>query len=61
MDRRVAKLQRLGVPQATAEALVAAGLDTPRKIKAARVKDITSTGAKSADVDCIRKRDKVVS
>ncbi len=39
MDKRVMKLSRI-VGTEDAEALVAAGLDTPRKIKAADDKDI---------------------
>ncbi len=40
MDARVEKLARLSVDRADAERLVNAGLDTPRKIKAATDKQL---------------------
>ena len=40
MDRRAERMARLGVEPELAEALVAAGIDTPRKIKAAKVTDL---------------------
>ena len=40
MNARVQKLQRLGLEQADAEALVKAGLDTPARLKAATDKQI---------------------
>ena len=40
MDARVQKLQRLGLEQADAAALVQAGFDTPAKIKAATDKKL---------------------
>ena len=39
-DARVDKMISKGVPDAVAEALVNAGIDTPRKIKAATNKDL---------------------
>ena len=40
MDARVEKLAHLGVDKVDAERLVNAGLDTPRKIKAATDKEL---------------------
>jgi len=45
MDTRAARLMRLGVAEAAAEELVAEGLDTPRKIKAAKVADLRKAKA----------------
>ena len=45
MDRRVRKLKQLGVGAEAAEALVNAGLDTPRKIKAAKIGDLRKVKA----------------
>jgi len=45
MDPRTRKLQQLGVDKEAAAALVEAGLDTPRKIKAAKVADLRKAKA----------------
>ena len=46
MDARVQKLQRLGLEQADAAALVQAGFDTPAKIRGANDKDLPKVGKK---------------
>lgn len=48
MDRRVQKLKQLGVDEKAAEALVDAGIDSPRKIKAAKVADLRKAKADKA-------------
>lgn len=61
MDRRAEKMARLGVNAELAEALVAAGIDTPRKVKAAKVTDlrkVKSTADKDKTVDRWRKAKK---
>lgn len=45
MDARARRLKRLGVAEAAAEKLVAQGLGTPRKIKAAKVADLRKAKA----------------
>ena len=49
MDRRVEKLRILGVAEEVAEALVAQGLDTPKKIKAAKAADLKVSKADKDD------------
>jgi len=55
MDQRIMKLSHLLGDQKVAEALVAAGLDTPAKVKAAKDKDLEVHVGK-AKVAAIRKR-----
>ena len=51
------KLIRLGVSEKAAAALVAQGLDSPRKIKAAKYADLRKAGAeKDATVKSWRKK-----
>lgn len=50
MDRRAEKMAILGVDEAVAEALVQAGIDTPRKVKAAKVADLRKAKS-NADKD----------
>lgn len=45
MDPRTAKLVAMGVNPEAAESLVAAGIDTPRKIKTAKVADLKTAKA----------------
>ena len=44
MDARVRKLVALGLEEEDAEALVAVGLDTPRRIKAVDVQKVKGIG-----------------
>jgi len=45
MDQRAAKLKALGVSEEAAEALVDAGIDTPRKIRSAKAADLKAVNA----------------
>jgi len=48
MDPRVEKLRRRGIDPQVAEDLVKAGIDSPRKIKAAKIADLRKAKADKA-------------
>ena len=61
MDRRAERMARLGVAEELAEALVEAGFDSPRKVKAAKVTDlrkVKSTADKDKTITRWRSREK---
>jgi hypothetical protein len=54
MNRVIAKLAHFGIERDEAEKLVAHGLGTPRKIKAATIKEIKGCGLSDAKAKVVR-------